>query len=148
MCSSPGNTSPTPSPPQLSVVRCVGWRPPGLAPIYFGIWADMLVWLYGCSLWYRHETQFYSRLPDPLAFTVFLPPFLQGFLSLRFRSCIVDVANGTGFCTLQFDWLHFSIVVSICWKEKYPRWEWRTARMRTVFIKTRVYRLLLGIELV
>lgn len=96
----------------------------------------MLVWLYGCSFWYCHETQFYSRLPDPLALTLFLPSFLQYLLSLRFRSCIVDVANGTGFHTLQFDWLHFFMVVSNCWKERLPPREWRTARTRTVLIRT------------
>lgn len=49
----------------------------------------------------------------------FFQVFLQWSLSLRGRSCFVDVFIGTGF---QFDMLWFSVIMSICFKEKFPCW--------------------------
>lgn len=42
----------------------------------------------------------------------------QCFLSLRYRSCFVDVSIGSGLHTLHFDWLCFSVRVSVCYHMK------------------------------
>lgn len=52
----------------------------------------MLVRLYGCSLWHYYETWSLSKVPDPVDLTVFLPLLQHWSLSLRCKSCIIDVS--------------------------------------------------------
>ena len=51
------------------------------------LWVELLT-----SLW----DTIHSKLPVPLALTIFLPSPLKWCLSLRCRSCVLDVSIGTG----------------------------------------------------
>lgn len=50
----------------------------------------------GTSFWYYHETHPHSKLPNPLALTIFLSLLSQCPLSLMSRSCFADVSIGPG----------------------------------------------------
>lgn len=76
-----------------------------------------------CAL---HSRQSHSTLPGVLALTIFLRPLLQCSLSLNHRGCVLDISVGsehpTGSCSLGFDQLWASIMVSICSKKFLRCW--------------------------
>ena len=86
----------------------------------------MMVRFYGHNFWHQERTQSHGKPPDILALTVSLPSLLPCSLSLRFKSCFVDVATRTGIHNSVFDWLQFSVMVSICCQQKFPWWGVKT----------------------
>lgn len=95
------------------------------------IWAAILRKLWGCSFWDYQETQFHSKIPNPWAFTT-PPPLSQHKIPWalgegvfcrcihRIRTPQLCILIDCGF--LHFDWLWFSVVISVCCKEKFPWW--------------------------
>lgn len=84
----------------------------------------MLMRLYGYSFLSSccyYKTQFDSKLPDPLALTIFPPPTLCPFHNVLW--VFMNVFIETGLYNSEY-WLVelFSMVVSICYKEKFFLW--------------------------
>lgn len=66
------------------------------------------------------ERQSHRELPNLLALTVFPTPLPQRSLSLGCWNASFMYSLWLGSIALQFDWLWFSVVVSVCCKEKFP----------------------------
>lgn len=84
----PGKTIiPTLNIPYLPVVLCTALRPCRLSPGHVSIvccwscsaqlWTIMLVKLHGCSFGHSRRHSFAANFPDPVALTIFSPPFSQ-----------------------------------------------------------------------
>lgn len=104
---------------------CIGLRPLGLSLVH-GIISIavvlaplMLVRLYESisDITRKHSL---IALPDLLTLTIFLPPLPQWILSLRWGSCVVDISMVLNSTRMYFDWLWFSIIVSLYCKENFP----------------------------
>ena len=85
----------------------VNWCHPHSVPV----WAIMLIRLYGFGLWCYYLTESHSKLPDSLALTISLP---LGVVLVCMLPLILCSKNP------HFEWLWFSVVVSVCCKEKFP----------------------------
>lgn len=86
------------------------------------------------------ETQSQNKLPDPLALPIFPHPIPP--CSLTFRCWGVLLTHPLVLRSwLYFDWLQFSVVVSVCCKERFLHEEWRL--QLSVGGRTNVARLLL-----